>query len=250
MRKCSRAKPCGSASIRRRCIVRRHLAQKMAFVSDDLAVVAEPAEADLRAYFDAHRRDVLRRPTCTHCAMSSSIRTARHGARPGRAASAAEAGARRKRRTNRRSRSCCCASSQTYRATTSRAISAHVRRCSDGVRRRTPGPARRSPFGVHLGEAANRIRQAAWPASRTCAIACARRCLRRKAAGSERNAAREAAPTVPDRRRNRRRKRIMKLSGQALACNLPAAIASRRHAHEVRPAYLRNRRATRTASIR
>ncbi|HKS58106.1 MAG TPA: hypothetical protein VJS12_22615, partial [Steroidobacteraceae bacterium] len=35
-------------------IVRRRLAQKMAFVSDDLAVVDEPAEADLRAYFDAH----------------------------------------------------------------------------------------------------------------------------------------------------------------------------------------------------
>jgi peptidyl-prolyl cis-trans isomerase C len=36
-------------------IVRRRLAQKMAFVSDDLAVVTEPAEADLRAYFDAHK---------------------------------------------------------------------------------------------------------------------------------------------------------------------------------------------------
>ncbi len=36
-------------------IVRRRLAQKMAFVSDDLALVGEPAEADLRAYFDTHR---------------------------------------------------------------------------------------------------------------------------------------------------------------------------------------------------
>lgn len=36
-------------------IVRRRLAQKMAFVSDDLAVVAEPSEAELRKYFDAHR---------------------------------------------------------------------------------------------------------------------------------------------------------------------------------------------------
>ena len=36
-------------------IVRRRLAQKMAFVSDDLALVTEPAEADLRAYFEAHR---------------------------------------------------------------------------------------------------------------------------------------------------------------------------------------------------
>jgi peptidyl-prolyl cis-trans isomerase C len=36
-------------------IVRRRLAQKMAFVSDDLAVVAEPSEAELREYFDAHR---------------------------------------------------------------------------------------------------------------------------------------------------------------------------------------------------
>jgi peptidyl-prolyl cis-trans isomerase C len=36
-------------------IVRRRLAQKMAFVSDDLAIVAEPAEDALREYFDAHR---------------------------------------------------------------------------------------------------------------------------------------------------------------------------------------------------
>ena len=36
-------------------IVRRRLAQKMAFVSDDLAVVAEPEEKGLREYFDAHR---------------------------------------------------------------------------------------------------------------------------------------------------------------------------------------------------
>ena len=36
-------------------IVRRRLAQKMAFVSDDLAVVSKPAEAELRTYFDAHR---------------------------------------------------------------------------------------------------------------------------------------------------------------------------------------------------
>ena len=36
-------------------IVRRRLAQKMAFVSDDLAVVAEPSEDELREYFDAHR---------------------------------------------------------------------------------------------------------------------------------------------------------------------------------------------------
>lgn len=37
-------------------IVRRRLAQKMAFVSDDLAVLTEPAEADLRAYFEAHKQ--------------------------------------------------------------------------------------------------------------------------------------------------------------------------------------------------
>lgn len=36
-------------------IVRRRLAQKMAFVSDDLAIVAEPAEDALREYFNAHR---------------------------------------------------------------------------------------------------------------------------------------------------------------------------------------------------
>lgn len=36
-------------------IVRRRLAQKMAFVSDDLALVSEPAETELRAYFEAHR---------------------------------------------------------------------------------------------------------------------------------------------------------------------------------------------------
>jgi hypothetical protein len=35
--------------------VRRHLAQKMAFVSDDLAAVQEPAEAELQAFFDAHQ---------------------------------------------------------------------------------------------------------------------------------------------------------------------------------------------------
>jgi hypothetical protein len=36
-------------------IVRRRLAQKMAFVSDDLAVMTEPGEAELREYFDAHK---------------------------------------------------------------------------------------------------------------------------------------------------------------------------------------------------
>jgi hypothetical protein len=36
-------------------IIRRRLAQKMAFVSDDLAVVTEPAETELRAYFAAHK---------------------------------------------------------------------------------------------------------------------------------------------------------------------------------------------------
>jgi peptidyl-prolyl cis-trans isomerase C len=36
-------------------ILRRRLAQKMAFVSDDLAVAGEPAEADLRAFFDSHQ---------------------------------------------------------------------------------------------------------------------------------------------------------------------------------------------------
>jgi len=36
-------------------IVRRRLAQKMAFLSDDLAVIAEPSEDELRAYFNAHR---------------------------------------------------------------------------------------------------------------------------------------------------------------------------------------------------
>ena len=36
-------------------IIRRRLAQKMAFVSDDLAVVAEPSEDELREYFNAHR---------------------------------------------------------------------------------------------------------------------------------------------------------------------------------------------------
>ena len=36
-------------------IIRRRLAQKMAFVSDDLAAVTEPADAELRAYFEAHK---------------------------------------------------------------------------------------------------------------------------------------------------------------------------------------------------
>lgn len=35
-------------------IIRRRLAQKMAFVSDDLAVINEPADTALREYFDAH----------------------------------------------------------------------------------------------------------------------------------------------------------------------------------------------------
>lgn len=36
-------------------IVRRRLAQKMAFISEDLAVVAEPSEAELRRYFETNR---------------------------------------------------------------------------------------------------------------------------------------------------------------------------------------------------
>jgi peptidyl-prolyl cis-trans isomerase C len=36
-------------------IIRRRLAQKMAFVSDDLAAVAEPSEAELRDFFAANR---------------------------------------------------------------------------------------------------------------------------------------------------------------------------------------------------
>jgi peptidyl-prolyl cis-trans isomerase C len=36
-------------------IIRRRLAQKMAFVSDDLAAVAEPSEAELREFFAANR---------------------------------------------------------------------------------------------------------------------------------------------------------------------------------------------------
>jgi hypothetical protein len=36
-------------------IIRRRLAQKMAFISEDLATLAEPDEAALRAYFEAHR---------------------------------------------------------------------------------------------------------------------------------------------------------------------------------------------------
>lgn len=35
-------------------VIRRRLAQKLAFVSEDRAVPDAPAEADLRAYFDAH----------------------------------------------------------------------------------------------------------------------------------------------------------------------------------------------------
>jgi peptidyl-prolyl cis-trans isomerase C len=36
-------------------IVRRRLAQKMAFISEDLTVVAEPTDAELRGYFEANR---------------------------------------------------------------------------------------------------------------------------------------------------------------------------------------------------
>jgi peptidyl-prolyl cis-trans isomerase C len=36
-------------------IIRRRLAQKMAFITEDLATLTEPDEAALRAYFEAHR---------------------------------------------------------------------------------------------------------------------------------------------------------------------------------------------------
>lgn len=36
-------------------IIRRRLAQKMAFIGEDKARVAEPTEADMRAYFEKHR---------------------------------------------------------------------------------------------------------------------------------------------------------------------------------------------------
>lgn len=40
-------------------IIRRRLAQKMAFASEDLAPVPEPREADLRAWYDAHPDDYV-----------------------------------------------------------------------------------------------------------------------------------------------------------------------------------------------
>jgi hypothetical protein len=40
-------------------IIRRRLAQKMAFASEDLAPVPEPTEADLKAWYDAHPQDHL-----------------------------------------------------------------------------------------------------------------------------------------------------------------------------------------------
>jgi peptidyl-prolyl cis-trans isomerase C len=36
-------------------IIRRRLAQKMAFISDDVAILVDPTEADLRAFFETHR---------------------------------------------------------------------------------------------------------------------------------------------------------------------------------------------------
>jgi peptidyl-prolyl cis-trans isomerase C len=36
-------------------IIRRRLAQKMAFISDDVAILVEPTDADLRAFFEANR---------------------------------------------------------------------------------------------------------------------------------------------------------------------------------------------------
>ena len=55
-------------------IVRRRLAQKMAFVSDDLAAIAEPSEAELREYFAAHR-DSYTAPDLYALDTSTSIPT-------------------------------------------------------------------------------------------------------------------------------------------------------------------------------
>jgi hypothetical protein len=42
-------------------IIRRRLAQKMAFISDDVAILVDPGEPELRAFFEA-RRDQFSRP--------------------------------------------------------------------------------------------------------------------------------------------------------------------------------------------
>ncbi len=77
-------------------IVRRRLAQKMAFVSDDLAVVAEPAEAELREYFDAHR-EIVHHARSVRIASRLLQSRPPHGSRCRRAARAATAGSRRQR---------------------------------------------------------------------------------------------------------------------------------------------------------
>lgn len=46
-------------------IIRRRLAQKMAFASEDLAPVPEPTEADLRAWYAAHPQDYLKPAAAT-----------------------------------------------------------------------------------------------------------------------------------------------------------------------------------------
>ena len=56
-------------------IVRRRLAQKMSFASEDTGAIAEPDEATLRAFMPARRRTTRRRRTWP-CATSSSAATA------------------------------------------------------------------------------------------------------------------------------------------------------------------------------
>jgi hypothetical protein len=64
-------------------IVRRRLAQKMAFVSDDLAVVAEPSEASC-ANTSTRIARLTPHPTCTRCVTCISILIATRRSTPTR----------------------------------------------------------------------------------------------------------------------------------------------------------------------
>ena len=68
-------------------IIRRRLAQKMAFIGEDMTTVAEPSEADLRRYFEGHRASYFLAPTYAlrHIYFSRD----RHGASADLAARAA-----------------------------------------------------------------------------------------------------------------------------------------------------------------
>ena len=184
-------------------IVRRHLAQKMAFVSDDLAVVGEPAQADLRAYFDAHRqtyttpdlyalRHVFFNPDRHGMALDKDAQQALQ--RLARGANPNDIGDPFMLPREL---------ADVSRDDIARDFGSVFADAVTGPRP-GPGPARCARRSACISSSWNRIRQAAWRASRTCAIACARRCSRRSSRKRTQRCD-ETAPAVQDRRRDRQR---------------------------------------------